>query len=312
MTDWLEIARRELSPHQGEVSELLSVGGSRDPRKSGSSETLDGASHAAREHDLKGEPPTTEGATEKRVSAVFTADRTRNPEKSGSLVMSASRSVADDPVWEDRDLENPSILEEATAKTAERGVSDVFAVGQLEGGAGNEAITSAGTLPSGTVPHNPLDEALRKPSEPTSEEGCPKNEKALDGELRKPSKLLLESERLSSDDDAVARWRRLLEDKTIVVQRVRDLPRAEAEREAYRIIISEYLNETHPNSDSRACAWCNKPSLPLTPTLPFGVGERHVWLHQHCHQAWSVRRRTEVVASLAGLGIVEPEAADEA
>jgi hypothetical protein len=265
MTDWLEIARRELSPDPSEVFKVFTVSEPKDPQKSGLSE------------------------------------------------IARDQSPADDPIPEKRDPENPFLAEKGTAKTAEREVSEVFAVGKPEAaaevGAGNAAIASAGTPPSGSeMTDGPLDEALRKQPKLIPEVVCPKNEKALDGEPRKPSKPLLASEPLSSDSGTVARWRRLLEDRTIVVERVRNLSRAGAEREAYRIIISEYLNETHPNTDPRVCAWCNKPDLPLTPTLPHGVGERHVWLHQHCHQAWSARRRTEVVATLARMGIVEPGA----
>jgi hypothetical protein len=30
----------------------------------------------------------------------------------------------------------------------------------------------------------------------------------------------------------------------------------------------------------RVCALCRRLDLPLTPTLPFGVGDHHTWLHQ--------------------------------
>jgi hypothetical protein len=108
------------------------------------------------------------------------------------------------------------------------------------------------------------------------------------------------------------RWQRLLAEKIETIVKVRGLTRLDAEREAFRHVVVEFANATHPDTDPRVCALCNKPSLPLTPTLPYGVGERHAWLHQHCHQQWSARRQYEVVATLAGMGIVEPRAADEA
>jgi hypothetical protein len=97
---------------------------------------------------LNGEPPTAKGTAEQRVSAVFTVDRTRNPEKSGSLEVSASRSPADAPVSKESDLENPSAIEAGTAKTAERGVFDVFAVGAPKGlgvASGRESVGSTST-----------------------------------------------------------------------------------------------------------------------------------------------------------------------
>jgi hypothetical protein len=108
------------------------------------------------------------------------------------------------------------------------------------------------------------------------------------------------------------RWRRILAEKVETIMKVRALERPNAEREAFRHVVVEFANATHPNTNPHVCVSCNKPDLPLTPTLPHGVGERHVWLHQHCHQSWSDRRRNEVVASLAGMGIVEPGEADGA
>jgi hypothetical protein len=304
MIDWLEIARRELSSYRGEVSEVFAIGGSRDPQKSGSPEPSDGKSPVARERDLKGQAPTAQGTAEKRVSAVFTAGRIENPEKSGSLEMSASRSPADDPVSEDRCLENPSTLEEATAETAEKRVSDVFAVGAPEGlgefSSGGERIDSGGVLSD-----NPLDGALRKPSKP-AEEGCARDDEALDGELRKPSKPLLEFESLSPDSGIAARWHRRFDDRSIVVQRARDMPPEQAKAEAFRHIVIEYLNETHPDTDPRFCAHCRGPDLPLTPTVPFGVGERHAWLHPRCRDPWTEARRKAAVALLTEMGITEP------
>ena len=165
------------------------------------------------------------------------------------------------------------------------------------------------TPPSGSqIFDDPPDEALRKPSKPVIEEGCPRDDEVLDGELRKPSKPLLESERLSSDSDTAAHWRRRFEDESIVVQRARDMPSEQAKVEAFRHIVIEYLNETHPNTDPRVCAGCRGPDLPLTPTLPFGVGDRHTWLHQRCRDRWAEARRAEAVATLAGMGIEEPSA----
>jgi hypothetical protein len=114
-----------------------------------------------------------------------------------------------------------------------------------------------------------------------------------------------------SADTETERWRHLLAEKAETIVKVRGLERADAEREAFRHVVVEYADATHPNTDPRLCAWCSKPAL-RTPLLPFGVGERHAWLHQNCHQAWGARRYGEVVRALAGMGIVEPGAADAA
>ena len=202
-------------------------------------------------------------------------------------------------------------LEAATAKTAERGVFDVFAVRAPKGlgkfASERESVGPTWTPPSGfQIFDDPPDGALRKPSKLIVEEECLRDDEVLDGELRKPSKPLLESERLSRDTDTGARWRRRFEDESIVVQRARDMPPEQAKAEAFRHIVIEYLNETHPNTDPRVCAHCGGRDLPLTPTLPFGVGNRHAWLDQHCRDRWAERRRAEAVATLAGMGIAEP------
>ena len=101
------------------------------------------------------------------------------------------------------------------------------------------------------------------------------------------------------------RWRRLLSEKIETIVKVRDLPRPDAEAEAFRHIVIEYLNETHPKTDPGVCAHCRGPDLPLTPILPFGIADRHTWLHQRCHDRWADRRRMEAVASLARMGITE-------
>ncbi len=313
MIDWLEVARRELSPGSGEVFEVFTVREPEDPEKSGAPLTSDGRSPTVGERVLKGERPIAKGPAEQGVSAVFTVGRTSNPEKSGSLEMSASRSPTDAFVSNVSDLENPSASEPATAKTAERWVSDVFAVGAPKGlgvTSGRESVGGTSTPPPSAfqIFDDPPDEALRKPSKLIVEEGCPRDDEVLDGELRKPSKLLWGSEQLSSESGPAARWRRRFEDESIVVQRARDMPPEQAKAEAFRHIVIEYLNETHPNTDPRVCAYCGGRDLPLTPTLPFGVGNRHAWLDQRCRDPWAERRRKTAIATLAGMGITEPSA----
>jgi hypothetical protein len=42
---------------------------------------------------------------------------------------------------------------------------------------------------------------------------------------------------------------------------------------------------------------------------PFGVGERHTWLHPHCWPAWYRGRRADAFAALRSFGIPVPVAA---
>ena len=67
------------------------------------------------------------------------------------------------------------------------------------------------------------------------------------------------------------RWRFVLREKSDLVMRARGSPEYESRCEAYGIILVEYLNGYMLDTDPRVCAWCGKPDLPLTPTLPFGL-----------------------------------------
>jgi hypothetical protein len=102
------------------------------------------------------------------------------------------------------------------------------------------------------------------------------------------------------------RWRRTLAEKVETIMQLRGMTRHDAEREAFQQIVIAYMDETYPNTDPRVCAHCRGLDLPLTPTVPFGAGDRHAWLHQRCWEPWSERRRTEAIAALAAMGIVEP------
>jgi hypothetical protein len=98
-------------------------------------------------------------------------------------------------------------------------------------------------------------------------------------------------------------WRRKFEDRTIVVQRVRNLPKAEAERAAFDIVLVEFLNTTHPDTDPSRCAQCGRAETPDATLLPIGVGARHAWLHNHCWEAWRADRRAVAIAALAEAGV---------
>jgi hypothetical protein len=106
------------------------------------------------------------------------------------------------------------------------------------------------------------------------------------------------------------RWRYIFAEKIATIVKVRGLEPPDAKREAFQQVVIEYANETHSNTDPRLCAWCGRPGLRI-PLLPHGVDGRCVWLHDQCHPLWTARRRAEVVAALAKMGIVEPGGRNE-
>jgi hypothetical protein len=87
------------------------------------------------------------------------------------------------------------------------------------------------------------------------------------------------------------------------VKRIRGLSCPEAERAAYEILLVEFLNRTHPDTDPNRCAWCGKPETLDAILLPIGVGIRHAWLHPDCWASWRARRLAEAIDQLGAIGI---------
>jgi hypothetical protein len=104
---------------------------------------------------------------------------------------------------------------------------------------------------------------------------------------------------------AVRRWQRL-RFHVETVMNTRGLPRSEAERIAYEILLVEQLNATHPDTPSDRCVHCGKPETPDETLRPFGVALRHAWLHSNCWAPWRAERRAKTEDDLARLGIVKP------
>jgi hypothetical protein len=72
------------------------------------------------------------------------------------------------------------------------------------------------------------------------------------------------------------RWRRLLAEKIDTIVKMRGLSRLDAEADAFRHVVIDYLNETHPKTDPRVCAHCRGPDLPLTLTCRWGRRSSYV------------------------------------
>jgi hypothetical protein len=105
-----------------------------------------------------------------------------------------------------------------------------------------------------------------------------------------------------------ASWRCFFEEKTDLAERVRRLPRLEAERAAFDIILVEFLNRTRSDTDPNRCAWCGLTEASPGDLRPYGTDARGVvWLHpERCWRLWSDRRRADAVDALGKMGITEP------
>jgi hypothetical protein len=105
---------------------------------------------------------------------------------------------------------------------------------------------------------------------------------------------------------AAGEWRRIFERHVARVMRIRGLPRIEAERAAYEVVLVEFLNIAHPDTPSNRCAHCGRPETPGATLQPIGWGARHTWLHNDCWEQWRTGRRVKAEDELARLGIVKP------
>jgi hypothetical protein len=102
------------------------------------------------------------------------------------------------------------------------------------------------------------------------------------------------------------RWRRRRTETIETIITMRGLARPDAEREAFKHLLIEYSNETHPDTDPARCAHCGGPETSAATLLPFGWGDRHAWLHSGCLDPWRAQRRLKAEDGLARLGVVRP------
>jgi hypothetical protein len=89
---------------------------------------------------------------------------------------------------------------------------------------------------------------------------------------------------------------------------VRNQPQAEAERAAFDIVLVEFLNATHPDTDPNRCAWCGLAEAGLGDLRPYGTDARGLaWLHpERCWKPWRDKRRADAAEALRNIGITEP------
>jgi hypothetical protein len=98
-------------------------------------------------------------------------------------------------------------------------------------------------------------------------------------------------------------WRARFDERAGFLEHDGGLLRNQAELQAFEHCIVEWLNANPCSSPAGRCTWCGKPETPGAIVLPFGVGERHAWLHSDCWPAWHQSRRAEATMALRTMGI---------
>jgi hypothetical protein len=106
-----------------------------------------------------------------------------------------------------------------------------------------------------------------------------------------------------------ADYRMLFDERVAILEFDGGLTRSDAETKAIEYCVTEWLNRHPSSSPAGHCVWCSNPESAGAGVVPFGVGERHTWLHPHCWPAWYRRRRADALAALGSLGIPVPMAA---
>jgi hypothetical protein len=102
-------------------------------------------------------------------------------------------------------------------------------------------------------------------------------------------------------------WFALFHERAAVLEFDGGLTRSEAEARALEHCLVEWLNQYPSSSPAGHCAWCGNPESTDAAIVPFGVGERHAWLHPHCWPAWHRRRRADALAALRRFGLPASE-----
>jgi hypothetical protein len=98
-------------------------------------------------------------------------------------------------------------------------------------------------------------------------------------------------------------WRARFDERAGFLEHDGGLLRNQAELQAFEHCIVEWLNANPCSSPAGRCTWCGKPETPGAMVLPFGVGERHAWIHAECWPAWHQSRRAEAAIALRSMDI---------
>jgi hypothetical protein len=112
--------------------------------------------------------------------------------------------------------------------------------------------------------------------------------------------------RPGTDGWSGADWLALYNEDASIAKRDFGLSTTDAEAVAFERCLVEWLKRNPAPPTPGRCSWCRKEDAAGAALLPFGVGNRHSWLHRRCWPAWFSGRRTTASMALQAAGIKSP------
>lgn len=101
-------------------------------------------------------------------------------------------------------------------------------------------------------------------------------------------------------------WRTYFNERAAIAEYDGALPRHEAEQQAWRCCVAEWLCRNPVTSEPGQCAWCQRGETNSLPLLPHGdTIQGHTWLHGECWPAWYAQRRQAAIAALKAIVLHE-------
>jgi hypothetical protein len=110
--------------------------------------------------------------------------------------------------------------------------------------------------------------------------------------------------RPANDGWSAEDWQAFFDERAGVAEFDGELPRPQAEAQAFASCVVEWMNTTPVISDPNHCVYCDGVDQAGDGLLPFvATTTGHTWLHSKCWEAWFQERQGEAVAALAAMGI---------
>jgi len=102
-------------------------------------------------------------------------------------------------------------------------------------------------------------------------------------------------------------WHIFFDERAGIAEFDGELPRPEAEFQAFACCVVGWLNLNPERSPSGRCLGCGGRERGDDALLPFGIEPvGHAWLHGRCWPAWYEARKAKATSTLMAMGIVAP------